>query len=155
LGLKQYMVLFAPLLWLVGPSFLPRKQILRALGLAAATLLPFFLWGPRDFLNSVVMLHLQQPFRAESLGYLAWLSAQGLGGLQAWTGFLLATAVMAIAMFRRARGPGTFALSLAVSSMVFFAFNKQAFANYYAFVMGALCAALASGVDTVAPASER
>lgn len=154
LGLKQYMVLFVPLLWLLGPSSLPRQQLVRALGFAAASLLPFFLWGPNDFLHSVVMLHLQQPFRAESLSYLAWLSAQGFGGLQAWTGFLAAIAVMAIALFRRARGPGIFALSLAVASMAFFAFNKQAFANYYFFVMGALCAALASGVDTAAPASE-
>ena len=147
LGLKQYMVLFVPLLWLLGPAFLPRQQLFRALSLAAASLMPFFLWGPRDFLHSVVMLHLQQPYRAESLGYLSWLSALGLGGLQAWTGFLLAIAVMSIALFRRARGPETFALSLAVASMVFFAFNKQAFANYYSFVLGALCVALSTGND--------
>jgi 4-amino-4-deoxy-L-arabinose transferase-like glycosyltransferase len=41
------------------------------------------------------------------------------------------------------RSAGGFALAVAIVYFVFFAFNKQAFVQYYYFVIGALCCALA------------
>ena len=38
--------------------------------------LPFFLWSPGDFWNSVVTLQFRQPFRTDSLSLLAWWAAR-------------------------------------------------------------------------------
>ena len=43
----------------------------------------------------------------------------------------------------------SFALGLSATFLVFFGLNKQAFCNYYFFVIGALCVAVAAS-DTAA-----
>jgi hypothetical protein len=45
------------------------------------------------------------------------------------------------------RTPATFALTVAFTFLVFFAFNKQAFCNYYHFVIGALCCAIGAASE--------
>ena len=52
--------------------------------------------------------------------------------------FAVAAAVMALALWRVARTPAGFALGVAALFLAFFVLNKQAFANYYFFVVGAL-----------------
>jgi hypothetical protein len=55
-----------------------------------------------------------------------------------------------IAVWRSPRSPAGFAASLALLSLAFFAFNKQAFCNYYFFVIGALCCAIAASTNATA-----
>ena len=45
------------------------------------------------------------------------------------------------------------AAAVAIVMFTFIAFNKQAFANYYYFVIGALCCAVAAEPNPVAPSS--
>jgi hypothetical protein len=52
-------------------------------------------------------------------------------------------AVSALSLWRLPSTPAGFAAAVALNSFAFFAFNKQAFCNYYFFVIGALCVALA------------
>jgi hypothetical protein len=58
--------------------------------------------------------------------------------------FAVAAAVVALALWRVARTPAGFALGVSALFLAFFALNKQAFANYYFFVVGALCVAVAA-----------
>jgi hypothetical protein len=51
---------------------------------------------------------------------------------------------IAMALWRAPRTPAGFAAAVAVTFTVFFAFSKQAFGNYYFFVIGALACALAA-----------
>jgi peptidoglycan/LPS O-acetylase OafA/YrhL len=58
--------------------------------------------------------------------------------------FAAAAAVGGLALWRAARTPAGFALGVAALFLAFFVLNKQAFANYYFFVVGALCVAVAA-----------
>ena len=62
----------------------------------------------------------------------------------AWPAFVLAPLALAVGLWRAPRTPAGFALAVALTFLVFFAFNKQAFVNYYFFLVGALCCALAA-----------
>jgi 4-amino-4-deoxy-L-arabinose transferase-like glycosyltransferase len=55
-----------------------------------------------------------------------------------------------VSAWRLPRTPAAFATALAVTFLSFFAFNKQAFCNYYFFVIGAFAVTLAA----CAPAEE-
>ncbi len=60
-------------------------------------------------------------------------------------GFVALVPALALVIWRSARTPAGYAGAIALVYLAFFAFNKQAFVNYYAFVVGALCCALAAG----------
>jgi len=60
------------------------------------------------------------------------------------TGFAAMAVGLAIALWRCPRDPAGFAAALALVYLPFIAFNKQAFANYYLFVIAALCCAVAA-----------
>jgi len=55
---------------------------------------------------------------------------------------LAAVVTLALSLWRAPRTPAGFALSLGFILLAFFAFNKQAFCNYYFFVIGAMCCAV-------------
>jgi hypothetical protein len=63
--------------------------------------------------------------------------------------FALAAGAIVLCLWKCPRTPSGFAAGFALTFLVFFAFNKQAFCNYYHLVIAALCIALAS-----APAGE-
>jgi hypothetical protein len=58
--------------------------------------------------------------------------------------FLAAGAASALALWRLPRTPAGFGAAISVTFLAFFAFNKQAFCNYYFFVIGALYASVAA-----------
>jgi hypothetical protein len=68
-----------------------------------------------------------------------------------WVAFAGVAVASAVALWRAPRTPAGFAASIALVYGVFFALNKQAFSNYYYFVVGALCVALAAHSRTSAP----
>ncbi len=112
---------------------------------AAVVTLPLALWDIKAFLHSAIVLQLHQPYRADALSFLAWWG----NGDPAWTGpFWLAFAALAVAaalsLWRGERSPAGFATAVAFCFFAFFGFNKQAFANYYYFLLGALCCAVAA-----------
>jgi hypothetical protein len=68
-----------------------------------------------------------------------------LGGPQLeWAPLLLGPLALALAVWRSPRTPTGFATAVAFTFLIFFAFNKQAFCNYFFFVIGGLCSAVGS-----------
>ncbi len=149
LAVKQYAVLALPLALLVGRPPMTfagfRRTAVPAVVVAALVTLPLALWEPTGFLRAVVELQFYQPFRPEALSYLGLLAGPdrqppfGTG-----VAFAVAAVVMVLALWRAARTPAGFALGVSALFLAFFVLNKQAFANYYFFVVGALCVAVAA-----------
>ena len=149
-AVKQYLIVIAPLLPLLAPWSLPTRRLPRlallALGIAAAITAPFILWDPIAFYNSVVAVHLAQPYRPDSLTYLALLAeatARNLAILPP----LAALGAIALALRRGPRTPAGFSVASALTLLVFFSCSKQAHANYYYLGIGVLSVALAT-IDT-------
>jgi hypothetical protein len=143
-AVKQYAVLAAPLVLLIEKR--PWRLLLHAAVFAALLTVPFALLDLRAFLDDVVRFQLRQPFRPDALSYSAWSHALGGPWLPAWFSFLTLAAAIALSLVVRAPFPA----ALALSFCAFFSVGKQAFCNYYFFVLG--LAACAAGVT--APASE-
>lgn len=150
LAVKQYLILILPLLPLLAPWCVPKKNLprlaLQALAVAVAITAPFVLWDPGAFYTSVVAVHLAQPYRPDSLTFLALLPDSTAAAL-AILSPLAALGALGLALARGPRTPSGFAAAAALVLFAFFAFGKQAHANYFYLVTGMLCAALAA-IDT-------
>ena len=111
---------------------------------AAAAILPFALWHPNAFMRNIVWLQTREPFRSDSLSYLAWAALHGMGnGSFVWAigAGIVAALVSLVTTRNTAEG---FAASVTLTTFAFFAFGSKAFCNYYFFVIGALCCAIAA-----------
>lgn len=156
-AVKQYAVLALPLALLLGwpPSWRRTARLVVPAGLvAAAVTLPLALGEPAGFVRSVVTLQFAQPFRPEALSYLGRWAGPYVEGTPAppppfgpGVAFAVAGLVGALALWRLPRTPSGFALATSALFLAFFALNKQAFANYYFFVIGALCVAVAAAAS--------
>ena len=147
LASKQYLVLALPLMLLLPVAETLRGRsgmMLVSLLVAAAVTAPLALWDVNAFTNSAVTLQFRQPFRADALSYLVPLNASGRFTAPAWLAFACAAGAILAALWRCPRTPAGFAVGLAMVLFVFFATSKQAFCNYYALVLSAMCAALAA-----------
>jgi len=146
---KQYTVLTLPALWLLvdEPDRCKAlgKLILKAAIVAAVITFPFFLWNPYDFIRDVVLWQFFQPFRPDALSYLVAIYRYTRGyHPPIWTPLAAVVPAAALAMWRCARSPSGFAAAVTCIHLAFFAFNKQAFCNYYYFVMATACWAVAA-----------
>lgn len=149
---KQYVLVLAlPFLPLFPPGVRLRAVILATCG-AAALAIPFLAVDPSGFIRGVVEFQVRQPFRADALSWPAAVHAIGGPKLPPWPAFLLAASVMTLSL-RHRMTTGRAMLAASATWIVFVAFNKQAFANYYWLAVGLLCAsvALLSLPDEVAP----
>ena len=143
LASKQYLVLA-----LFATPLLPFRRerdrlasLLKAAMVVGIVTLPLALWDVTAFVHSAVLLQFHQPFRDDALSYLVPLK-QALGvQAPAWVAFALAGAAVLLAVRKAPRTPAGFATAVAAVLLAFFAFNKQAFCNYYHLVIGALCCA--------------
>ena len=144
---KQYMVLAFPTLLLLLPRPVTRLQAQRMIvhmGLVAAVTVPLILWDISAFWESAVMLHIRQPFRLDALTYLAWL-AQTMGvEAPQWLAFAAAVPALALVLWKCPSTPSGFAAATALVYFVFFSLGKQAFCNYYFFLVGTLCCSVAA-----------
>jgi hypothetical protein len=145
---KQYMfatLALTPLLahsrrWReVGP-FLAESAVV-----ALVATLPLAMLALPGFWRSAVVLQFQQPYRWDSLSFPAWLG----DGVRAapwpwWTAFAALGITVAISLARCARNVWGFAGAVAICYLLFFAFGKQAFANYYLVVIAAMCCTIAT-----------
>jgi hypothetical protein len=150
-GTQQYSVLAAPLLVLlldplerwtaVFPMFAKAALV------AALVAAPFFFWDPYAFWRSIVQFQFMQPLRMDALSHLVWMRARlGSFPLLLWIGFIGIVPAMVLALRRCERSPAFFAGAFALVNLIFFVFNKQAFSNYYYFIVGATAwAAVAAG----------
>jgi uncharacterized membrane protein len=155
LATKQYSVFALPFVPLLLGRGGQRREAVRlvTVGLAVATVvtLPFFLWNPQAFWRSVVVFQFLQPLREDSLSHVVWIRKYfpGLPGQQLMS-FVVLAAMLALLWWRRQPTPAYFAGAVGVMHLAFFAFSKQAFANYYYFVIAALC----WGAAAACPAGE-
>jgi hypothetical protein len=155
LASKQYLVLAIPLSFLLVRDFDWRSKkswrcwiglLLGALAIAALVTLPLALRDIRAFIFSTIAVQMKAPYRWDALSYLVWICFHIHSKYMTWTFLWLAAVapMMLLALFKAARSPAGFATALAAVSLVFIAFNKQAFCNYYFFVIGCFCCAIAA-----------
>lgn len=138
---KQYL---PATLFLIGLITTSRRDILRTLSITLLTALvitlPLALWDIKTFTHSVITLQLHQPFRKDALSFLNLWRAGRIDWVgPSWVAFVALAVSVGLCYWRRVR----FAASIALMFFMFFAFNKQAFANYYYFIIAALCIAAA------------
>ena len=148
LAIKQYLIFAIPLAFLLMRRPVHRRDLgglwWKSGLVALAVNLPLVVWDVRAFMWDVVVLQLYQPFRLDALSFLAWIARDGGPQLPAGLAFAAAIIALALSLWKAARTPAGFAAATALTYFAFFAFNKQAFCNYYFFVVGALCCAIAA-----------
>jgi hypothetical protein len=151
-AIKQYNVIFLPLLFLLLPRPLDWRRSLRFLGVMVLTgaivSLPLALWNWPAFWNSNVTIQIKQPFRHDAFSYLALIANTRPGNFDPprwWSmiPFALLLPTWAILLWRLPRNMTGFVLGVAGTSIVFLFFNRQAFLNYHTFAAGALLLAVA------------
>lgn len=147
MSIKQYMLLGTVALLLAVPreDFAQRVRRIAAIAIAfgLACALPFLFWDPRGFVNDVLLIQLVQPFRTDALSFLAdYARRTGVRPSPAWA-IVPVLGAQALILWRAPRTAAGMCGGFALTFGLFFAFNKQAFANYYALVIGALCCAVA------------
>jgi hypothetical protein len=142
---KQYLIFALPLLIVLMPwLFKDRRRVVIAAIVAAAVSLPLVMWDVPAFMHSVVTLQFHQPMRADALSFLPWtINLTGLA-IPGWIGLFMAVGAVVIALQYCPKSPAGFATAIAFVFLIFFATNKQAFCNYYHFVIGAMCCAIAA-----------
>jgi hypothetical protein len=161
LAVKQYAVLALPLALLIGRPPMSWRGLARtalpAVAVAALVTLPLALGDLPGFIRAVVTLQFAQPFRPEALSYLGLWAGPVVPGAPppappfgTGVAFAVAAATGGLALWRLPRTPAGFALGVSALFLAFFVLNKQAFANYYFFVVGALSVAVAAA-EPVAP----
>jgi hypothetical protein len=155
LATKQYMILAAPISffllpggWRWGDWF---NLLWKAAAVAIVVTLPLALWDFHAFWKSTVTVQQLAPFRWDALSYLVWYGFRGHLVTEPSTALIWSTVgalvALALSMWRSPRTPAGFAASLSLILLGFFSFNKQAFCNYYFFVIGSICCAIAAGVE--------
>ncbi|HSW30761.1 MAG TPA: hypothetical protein VLH75_14840 [Longimicrobiales bacterium] len=154
LGVKQYLVIAALLVpWLVPGGDRRRGSLgllARAGATAAVVTLPFVLWDPGGFWRSVVALQFREQVRVDSLSVLTGLSPAYIDlapGAIAGVAVAALAAGYTMALARIPRTPAGFAAALGLMCLLLFVFGKKAFCNYYYFVIGAWCCAIAASPD--------
>lgn len=143
--LKQHMFIGAPAILLL----LPRPLDVRALWtlawksvlVALAVTLPFVLWSPTAFANSV--LDIREVYRLDCLSILAHLANTGVATLSKWSGLVAILPVIALGLWRAPRTATGFAALVAAIHFTVYIFSTHAFCNEYYNVVGALCLAVA------------
>ena len=148
LASKQYMLFALPAAYLLVPGWRNSRRFgllaLGAVATAAVVSAPLVLWDWRAFVHSAGTVQKLAPFRTDALSYLVWIFHQTGKQYDVGVAFGAAVVGLVIALWRCPRDPAGFAAALALVYLPFIAFNKQAFANYYLFVIAALCCAVAA-----------
>jgi hypothetical protein len=148
LASKQYLLFAVPVAALLVPAKSPRRNWIAALGLstgvAAAVTAPLAIWNLPAFLSNVGLAQVYQPFRMDALSYaVVYVRVTRQLPTQ-----LLPFIVLGVSMWLTWHyckpSPAGFAAALSLGLALFFAFNKQAFCNYYFLVVGMFCCALAT-----------
>lgn len=158
LSVKQYLVFAIPLALLI--TGVPKQKLqwrgflffaLKVAAVVALLNVPFFLWGPSDFLRSAVVFQSKQPYRYEALSYMSFLAEGGVPTLPNWLSFALALFGVSVATWRAPRTPSGVAASMGFILLLFFVVAKQAFCNYYFVIEAFFYAAVATWAWNLPP----
>jgi hypothetical protein len=145
---KQYLLFLIPLTLLLIPPKSSWRNWIGVYGgmavVAVAVTAPLALWDFPAFMWNVGEAQWHQIFRMDALSYLALYARVFNQTPSQLIGFVaLAVAYLLVWRFI-SRTPSGFVAGFALCLGLFFAFNKQAFCNYYFLVIGAICCTLAS-----------
>ncbi len=141
LASKQYNVVALPFVACLIHPFRWKpywKLVGWALLVAAATVLPFAIWNTRALWRDLVLFHLAQPFRQDSLSFAVpypFFLKIGPVLLVAFVAWSARTCMRNAAMFAAGYG---------ASILLFFSTGKQAFCNYYFLIAQAFLLAVAA-----------
>jgi hypothetical protein len=141
LASKQYNVVALPFVACLIDPFRWKpywKLVGWALLVAAATVLPFAIWNTRALWHDLVLFHLAQPFRQDSLSFAVpypFFRKIGPVVLVAFVAWSARTCMRNAAMFAAGYG---------ASILLFFSTSKQAFSNYYFLIAQAFLLAVAA-----------
>jgi hypothetical protein len=146
---KQYTILTIPLLPLLieGPHhWRTLGRILFKAGLVVTAInLPFLIWNAHEFFRALVLFQFLQGFRNDALSYLVLIHRNfPQVTLPVWISLLPLVVIIPLSLRRLASSPAGFAAAVTAVHLFFFAFNKQAFCNYYYFVIATACWSIAA-----------
>jgi hypothetical protein len=145
---KQYLVIVAPCAVFLIPRPWNWRVVLRWAGIAAAAglvvSLPIILIDPRGFVRCTIVPIMNAYFRYDALSFLALYAKHTGVTPSASIGFVLSVLALGVVMWRAPRSPAGFAMGSGVVFMLFFAFSKGAFCNYYYLVIALFCAGIAA-----------
>jgi hypothetical protein len=121
------------------------SRYLKAGVIALFVSLPIVLWNIGAFWHSAVQVQMIAPFRPDALSFLAAADQFGINIARSAGWSVLAAAIATgLVLWRSPRNIAGFCVGVALVFFCFFAFNKQAFANYYFFVFAAMCCGIAA-----------
>jgi hypothetical protein len=132
LASKQYNVIALPFVACLIHPFRWRaywRLVGWALLVAAATILPFAMWNARSLWHDLVLFHMAQPFRDDSMSFAVPFP------LFRKVGPLILAVFVAWSALTCRRNAAMFAAGYGASILLFFSTSKQAFSNYY-FLIG-------------------
>jgi len=151
LSLKQYTVIFIPLIPLILPRPTDWKSSTRffaiVFGTAAAVTLPMILWDWKAFWDLNFHIIPSQPFRRDSLSFLAMYARSLPRGSPPPSGAFALVALLpflCLALWKAPRNAAGFVASVAIAQSLFFLFSRQSFLNYHFFSAAALLIAAAT-----------
>jgi hypothetical protein len=148
LATKQTAIWAVPLLPLLVEGPKRWKQLLwiaiKAGIVVAVINAPFAIWNFRQFVRAVVLLRVVPSFRSDALTYLVWIYSLTGRIPPLWIGSVVAAAAVGLLLWKAPRTPAGFAASVTLTTTLFFAFSKQAFANYYYLTIAMACWAIAA-----------
>jgi len=144
LGMKQYTVIFLPLVFLLLPRPLCWRTSARFLGLmvftGAIVSLPLALWDWQAFWHSVVTIQVLQPFRYDAMSFLALIANAYPNDPPpaSWIPFALLVPTWVVLLWRLPRNISGFVLGVVGTMIVFLFTNRQAFMNYHSLAAGGM-----------------
>ena len=148
---KQTAVWAVPLVFLLVEGPKRWKQLfwmaVKAAVVAVVVNVPFVIWNFHEFVRAVVLLRVVPPFRTDALTYLVWIYSLTGKIPPTWIGAIVGVVVIALVLWKAPRTPAGFAIGVTLVTTLFFAFSKQAFANYYYFTIATACWAIAAAGD--------
>lgn len=142
---RQYLILAAPLALALLPRPLSARTSARFLGratlAAVVATLPLAVWDFEALAKCVWRVQAAMPPRPDALSFLALYASRHDGAFPPYYGgFALLLLAVLGALLRGARGAADVCLALGGGYVLFFAFNKFAFCNYYVSALAALTA---------------
>lgn len=141
LSAKQTMFWFLPLTTIF--FHFNRRQWLLALGTFGSLLAPFLLWDFTALWFANIHYLAGLPTRLDALTFTNWLYYVFGIVVPHGTAFIPTGAIAVLALWRMPKHISGWSVTLLTMYFIFFAFNQQAFANYYFFLIG-LAAILAA-----------
>jgi hypothetical protein len=142
-ALKQYFILYLPALALLHGAW--RSNLWLSALAFASTYLPFLMFSRDGMWNALVLHHLHNPFRPDSLSIPGFLSSAKIA-VPTWIGPLIALASFWLLRIV-SRGVAGLLLASSLTFFAFFLFGRQAFANYYYLLNVTILVALAAIPD--------